>query len=45
VRIVRWCGRAAGGTHFSISTMSFGLESTEAHYDYIFSVAKALVLS
>ena len=37
--------RAAGGTHFSISTMGFGLESTEAHYDYISSVAKALVLS
>jgi len=25
--------------------MGFGLESTEAHYDYISSVAKALVLS
>src|SRR4029077_5638476 len=37
--------RTAGGTHFSISTMGFGLESTEAHYDYISSVAKALVLS
>ena len=37
--------RAAGGTHFSISTMGFGLESTEAHYDYMSSVAKALVLS
>jgi hypothetical protein len=35
----------AGGTHFSISTMGFGLESTEAHYDYISSIAKAFVLS
>jgi len=34
--------RAAGGTHFAISTMGFGLESVAAHIDYIASMASAL---
>ena len=34
--------RAAGGTHVAISTMRFGLDSIDAHIDYIASVASAL---
>jgi probable F420-dependent oxidoreductase len=37
--------RAAGGTHASIVTMGLGLDSTDAHIDYIASVAGALGLS
>ena len=32
--------QAAGGTHFSIATMGFGLDSIEAHCDYIASAAQ-----
>ena len=34
--------RAAGGTHFAISTMGFGLDSVEAHFDYLASMSSAL---
>ena len=34
--------RAAGGTNVAISTMRFGLDSIDAHIDYIASVASAL---
>jgi alkanesulfonate monooxygenase SsuD/methylene tetrahydromethanopterin reductase-like flavin-dependent oxidoreductase (luciferase family) len=34
--------RAAGGTHFSIATMGFGLDSVQAHCDYAASVAQVL---
>ena len=34
--------RAAGGTHVAISTMRYGLDSIDAHIDYIASVASAL---
>ncbi len=34
--------RAAGGTHIAISTMGFGLDSIDAHIDYITSVSSAL---
>ena len=37
--------REAGGTHFSVVTMGLGLDSAEAHIDYIASVAAALSLS
>jgi probable F420-dependent oxidoreductase len=34
--------RAAGGTHFAISTMRFGFDSIDAHIDYITSVQSVL---
>jgi probable F420-dependent oxidoreductase len=34
--------RAAGGTHVAISTMGFGLDSVDAHIDYIATAAHAL---
>ncbi len=34
--------RAAGGTHLTIATMGFGLESVDAHIDYLAEVARAL---
>ncbi len=34
--------RAAGGTHVAIGTMRFGLDSIDAHIDYMASVASAL---
>jgi probable F420-dependent oxidoreductase len=37
--------REAGGTHASVATMGLGLDSTEAHIDYLASVAHALSLS
>ncbi len=37
--------RDAGGTHLSIVTMGLGLDSIDAHLDYIESVAAALGLS
>jgi hypothetical protein len=37
--------REAGGTHVSVVTMHLGFESTDAHIDYIASVARALGLS
>ena len=37
--------RAAGGTHLSVATMGFGLDSVDAHIDYIAEVAGALGLS
>ena len=37
--------REAGGTHISLVTMGLGLDSTEAHIDYLGSVAAALSLS
>lgn len=37
--------REAGGTHVSVVTMGLGLDSTEAHNDYIASVAAALNMS
>ena len=37
--------RAAGGTHISVVTMGRGLDSIEAHLDYIASVADALGVS
>ncbi len=36
--------RKAGGTHLSVVTMGLGLGSTDAHIDYLGSVAKALGL-
>jgi hypothetical protein len=36
--------RAAGGTHVSVVTMGLGLDSIDAHIDYIASVADALSL-
>jgi hypothetical protein len=36
--------RKAGGTHLSIVTMGLGLGSTDAHIDYLASVAEALDL-
>ena len=41
--IAAW--REAGGTHVSVVTMGLGLETTDAHIDYIASVADALNLS
>jgi hypothetical protein len=35
---------AAGGTHISPATMGLGLNSADAHIDYLASVAKALSL-
>ena len=37
--------RAAGGTHVALATMGFGLDSVDAHLDYIASAASALSLS
>jgi probable F420-dependent oxidoreductase len=37
--------REAGGTHASVVTMGLGLDSADAHIDYLASVAKALNLS
>ena len=37
--------RGVGGTHLSIATMGFGLDSIDAHIDYIASAASALRLS
>ena len=37
--------REAGGTHISLVTMGLGFDSTEAHIDYLRSVAGALSLS
>ncbi len=37
--------RAAGGTHISLVTMGLGFDSTEAHIQYLESVAGALSLS
>ena len=37
--------RDAGGSHLSIVTMGLGLDSIDAHLDYIESVAAALGLS
>jgi hypothetical protein len=34
--------REAGGTHVSVVTMGLGLDSIDAHIDYIASVAAAL---
>jgi probable F420-dependent oxidoreductase len=34
--------RAAGGTHIALSTMGFGLDSIDAHIDYLTSVKSAL---
>ena len=39
-RIARWGG--VGGTHAAVVTMNLGLDSTEAHLDYIAKVADAL---
>jgi len=36
--------REAGGTHVSVVTMGLGLETTDAHIDFITSVAEALKL-
>ena len=37
--------REAGGTHVSVATMGLGLDSADAHLDYLASVADALSLS
>jgi probable F420-dependent oxidoreductase len=37
--------REAGGTHLSVVTMGLGLDSTEAHIDYLASLADVLSLS
>jgi hypothetical protein len=37
--------RAAGGTHTSVVTMGRGLDSVDAHVDYLASIAAALKLS
>jgi probable F420-dependent oxidoreductase len=37
--------RAAGGTHVSVVTMGLGLDSVEAHIDYLASLAALLSLS
>ena len=37
--------RAAGGTHVSVVTMGLGLDSADAHIDYLNAVADALSLS
>ncbi len=37
--------RAAGGTHVSVVTMGLGLDSVDAHVDYISSLAELLGLS
>jgi probable F420-dependent oxidoreductase len=40
-RIERW--EKAGGTHAAVVTMNLGLDSTEAHLDYMAKVAEATV--
>jgi len=37
--------QSAGGTHFALATMGFGLNSVESHIDYIASAASALGLA
>jgi L-arabinose isomerase len=37
--------RAAGGTHVTVVTMGLGLESVDAHIDYLVSLADLLGLS
>jgi hypothetical protein len=37
--------RTAGGTHLSVVTMGLGLDSIDAHIDYIASLADRLGLS
>ena len=37
--------REAGGTHISLVSMGLGLDSADAHIDYLASVADALKLS
>jgi probable F420-dependent oxidoreductase len=37
--------REAGGTHVSVATMGLGLDSADAHIDYLASVASSLTLS
>jgi hypothetical protein len=37
--------REAGGTHVSVVTMDLGLDSADAHIDYLASVADALNIS
>jgi hypothetical protein len=37
--------RVAGGTHVSVVTMGLGLDSADAHLDYLASVADALSLA
>ncbi len=32
----------AGGTHAAVATMGFGLDSVDAHIDYLTTVADAL---
>jgi hypothetical protein len=39
-KVQQW--RASGGTHAGIVTMGLGLDSTEAHIDYLGLVAAAL---
>ena len=39
-KVEQW--RASGGTHAGIVTMGLGLDSTEAHIDYLGLVAAAL---
>jgi hypothetical protein len=43
VEIDAW--REAGGTHVSVVTMGRGLDSADAHIDYLATVAAALSLS
>jgi alkanesulfonate monooxygenase SsuD/methylene tetrahydromethanopterin reductase-like flavin-dependent oxidoreductase (luciferase family) len=40
-KVQQWA--EAGGTHASVITMNLGLDSTEAHLDYLAKVADALV--
>ena len=37
--------RTAGGTHLSVATMGLGLDSAQAHIDYLASAAQALSVS
>jgi len=37
--------RSAGGTHVSVVTMGLGLDSVEAHIDYLSSLSGRLGLS
>ena len=37
--------RAAGGTHLTVVTMGLGLDSVDAHIDYVTSLAESLELS
>jgi probable F420-dependent oxidoreductase len=45
IRVKADAWRAAGATHFSVVTMGLGLDSVDAHLDYLASVAEALSLS